>query len=434
MKTYEVIKEVFVRKFSQDYAWILGGSIVMATSAVLINILIGNVYGPAKLGILNQALALYSVFSLLTTFGMQNSVLKYTAETDDANEIDQVISSALLIVMSVSLPMTLMTILVLNYLLPISNSLSQCATYLLVGLPLFSLNKVIFGVLSGRREFKACSLGQTARWALILFYIGVAALSRCTLSKIVIIFPITEALLAFVLIIYIKKRWLKSFQLSKASLQQQMRFGFKSFLTGVITDLNQKLDILIIGYFLSNYDVGIYSLASSIVKGLLIIPAALQQNFNPVVSRLWIQNDIALIKTYIRKLFLVMLVTMGFIVVIFSIGYPVLVYFIMKPQSYLASLPIFYILIVGVTAASFFVWTTGILSMTEHPGSVTVMKSIDLMFNLILTVSLVKTLGIYGAAIANTTVYLFMIGVREYIIQKRTGLSIFAIFIRNTAY
>ena len=90
MKILFDIMDILKKKFTKDFLWLFSGSLSMAISAIVINIIIGNTFGAKSLGIFNQALAVYSILSILAAFGLQNSSLKFISEEnnlDDQNNI-----------------------------------------------------------------------------------------------------------------------------------------------------------------------------------------------------------------------------------------------------------------------------------------------------------------------------------------------------------
>lgn len=421
------IKNILNKKFTKDLGWIFSGSAFMATSALIINIIIGNSYGSEVLGIFNQSLAIYSIVSIGAAFGLQNSAVKFASESNDVIEINMVIANGLALSMLISAIATI-SFLIANYYVNLFGPvLTQCVNIMIVGLPPFSLNKVILGVFRGRRKFFICSFAQSLRWFMILIYVAIAASQKWDVISIVLIFPITEIILSIILLIEICKSHLKSIKIGYKHLKLHFIFGLKSLSAGLVTDLSLKLDILILGYFLSNSDVGVYSLASSIVKGILVIPSAVQQNFNPIVSLLWKKNDIKMIAYHIKRIFRYISVGMLAASILLAVIYPAIIFYLMGDNQFFQSLPVFYIMLSAFTPYSIFVWTIGILPMSGHPGSVTVMQTIDVLVNLILNYLLVQKFGIYGAAVSNSIVCFMMIFIREYIIKAMTGISVWKI-------
>ena len=87
---------------------------LIGSSGILLNIIIVNYYNISILGLFNQFLALYFIFSQLTTFGIHQSVLAYMPSS---RRPDVVLSSALLSVFLFSSGTAFIIYFLLKYLI-----------------------------------------------------------------------------------------------------------------------------------------------------------------------------------------------------------------------------------------------------------------------------------------------------------------------------
>ena len=62
-------------------------------------------------------------------------------------------------------------------------------------------------------------------------------------------------------------------------------YGTKSAVSGMLLELNSRVDVLMIGYFLDDARVGIYSFASTLAEGVFQLLVVLQNNYNPLIAR-----------------------------------------------------------------------------------------------------------------------------------------------------
>ena len=67
-------------KFGRDLAWNVGAFGVLALSGVVLNVVMGSVYGPEALGVFSQAFALYLFASQIAALGLHLSGLKHISE------------------------------------------------------------------------------------------------------------------------------------------------------------------------------------------------------------------------------------------------------------------------------------------------------------------------------------------------------------------
>ena len=61
------------------------------------------------------------------------------------------------------------------------------------------------------------------------------------------------------------------------------KFGTKGLAAGLFTEVNSRVDVLMIGFFLSDRATGIYSFAAMLVDGVYHVLAMVRINFNPIL-------------------------------------------------------------------------------------------------------------------------------------------------------
>ena len=59
-------------------------------------------------------------------------------------------------------------------------------------------------------------------------------------------------------------------------------FGFRGLGAGMFAEFNSRVDVLVIGFFLEDRAVGIYSFAAMLVDGIYHVLAMIRINFNPI--------------------------------------------------------------------------------------------------------------------------------------------------------
>jgi O-antigen/teichoic acid export membrane protein len=91
-------------------------------------------------------------------------------------------------------------------------------------------------------------------------------------------FLFSESLIFLALIILYG--WYYSFSGVRAWHRTHITFGGKSLLLGFGNEVNSRMDIFFISFFLTSTHVGIYSFAASFIKGLLMLASAVQLNVN----------------------------------------------------------------------------------------------------------------------------------------------------------
>jgi O-antigen/teichoic acid export membrane protein len=295
---------------------------------------------------------------------------------------------------------------------------------LLIGLPFFTLNKIFFSVLNGLSEMKKYSAFQLCRWLFILSFVLYACLSGQSLWVLMMAYPISEFMLFFIMLIAILPKIKHMKRGDRSFIAGHFRFGSRTVLAGTIGEVNNNVDVMLIGYFLGNSYAGLYSFAASITRGMAIIPGVIQMNFNPVISELYSQGETTRLSEYAKKVRDNSLLIMTVLLSISVIAYPVLIYYIIPAAGMQQSLPAFYILTAGVFAMTAYSYAGAFFTMAGYPGLQLRVAVLLFLYNGAMNVILIYLFGIYGAAIATASSYLFTLLLLRYLIKKKLGITI----------
>jgi O-antigen/teichoic acid export membrane protein len=169
--------------------------------------------------------------------------------------------------------------------------------------------------------------------------------------------------------------------------------------------LNTRVDVLILGYFLSDRLVGIYSFAAILAEGIYQLPGVLQINFNPILVQLTSGNNLDELKLTIKKGMRFTYLGMLIIGIIIVSVYPLGVSLVTNKGDFMLSWPIFTILMAGIVLCAGYTPFGNILLAAGRPGLHTIMISIQVIFNILGNILLVQIWGPTGSAIATALAY-----------------------------
>ena len=85
------IKNIVNYKFVQDSAYTFVSYMILAISGIIANILIGNAYGASGIGIFNQTVAIYMIFSLAAIFGLNTFLCRVYLQTPTQGQLTQMV-------------------------------------------------------------------------------------------------------------------------------------------------------------------------------------------------------------------------------------------------------------------------------------------------------------------------------------------------------
>jgi len=177
-----------------------------------------------------------------------------------------------------------------------------------------------------------------------------------------------------------------------------VKFGSQLFLASAIYMVNTYTDMLLVGYFLTNKDVGVYAIAIAFSKSFLVIPDAISTVTYPVISEYNGKGQHKAIETLINKSIkysLVILSVLGILIIFFSED---IILLLLKPEFLPAITPLT-ILILGMI---FFGAVSSIGTAFSGIGrpDLNFKLNIPVLFvNLGIDIVLIPIFGITGAAI-----------------------------------
>lgn len=392
------------RRLRLDVTWNLAAFGLMAVGGLVVNILIARHYGPAALGVFNQAFAIYLIVSQLAVFGIGHSALKHVAEHADARSTADTIAAAALIAAGV---LALLAVVFSYFLIqPIevffsSRHVADAWLMIFAGIWPYSMNKVYLAVLNGHRNMRAYALSQMSRYILIVLVLCAAILADIDGAHLTLAISIPEFVLFGVLASH--HAWCSNAGPIRTWLPwiaQHLRFGAKAMPGGVLADLNTRVDVLVLGYFHTDARVGIYSIASLVAEGIALISVALRDNLNPLITRMVAIKDYQGLAQLARRTVRTFGVCLAIILIIASAAYPQVLGFLVADQAFNESWSVFLILAFGIALRGGYLPLGMILGQAGLPGRQTQQRFFMVSASLILGVLLTPGFDVYGAAAA----------------------------------
>jgi len=276
-------------KFSIDLVWNIIGFAVTAVCGLVLFFLIARLYSKEALGVFNQVYAVFIFFSQLAVFGIHFSVGEAIPKhLQDRDQAARITGSACLVAAvwsSVIVMVVLRTSGWIGALLD-SPGIGIGIIYCAAGLWFFSLNKILLAVLNGYRYMRAFAVLNAARSVLLLFWFLILWQEKGCPKTIPVIFPLGEmTLLGILIAVMATMRIPISLRGCGDWMRRHVVFGLKGFLSGALTELNTRIDVLLLGFFSSDALVGVYSLGAGIAEGLLQILYVARLNVNPVLAQ-----------------------------------------------------------------------------------------------------------------------------------------------------
>ena len=403
-------EEVFNTKFSKDVGWNIGSLGVVGVIGILINIIIVRFYDTEALGIFNQCMAIYLVGAQIAVGGFHLSVLKYSSEKSVVKStISAILLSGLICTCVTSIIVCGVVYATLDLIAGFfeSDKVGIGILCLLPGLFLFSLNKVFFAVFNGLRHMRIYAVGLSLRLIFILAFIIGSIIANLQAEFLPLAFSVAEVVLIIIFSVYSIGSGILTLKNKLLSwLKTHISFGTRGFLNGFLLDINPRVDVIMLGVFMSDSAVGIYSFAAMLAEGIAQLPVILQTNLNPILTRITMEKRFDDLKATVEKTFKVAFWGMLIVSVLALACYPLITTWLVGADKLAGSWVIFAILLTGIIAAAGYTPFVMILTQAGYPGYFTLFLILVVGTNIVLNYILIPLIGLHGAALATMTTFI----------------------------
>ncbi|MDQ3169149.1 MAG: polysaccharide biosynthesis C-terminal domain-containing protein [Acidobacteriota bacterium] len=395
-------------RMARDTAWNFAALAATAGVGGLITILIAVRMGPAALGVFAQLYAAHVIGAQAAVFGIHDSTQRHTAgEAGEAGDSGIVVSALLLVLLTATV---LAVVLVLAA--PLIGAAMASADvvwglYLVApGVVCFALNKVLFGAINGRGQLRLYAWMQLLRAALVLAAAVAIVMSAAPVYAVGAILTVAELLLLPCLLLAVRPGTQVSASV-RAWGGRHLAFGSRGLVNGVLLETHLRVDVIALGYFVSDRSVGIYAFAMLFAEAVYQVPVVIRTVAYPTIVQLAARMDRAGLAHTARRLSLVGGGTCAAAAAAVAIGYP-LVAPMFDPQ-YLAGVTALQLLLIGMTAYAFVIPFDQLLLQSGFPGRQSLLMALYVGINVVLNILLIPAYGLAGAA-ASTAISLVSAG------------------------
>ncbi|BFM16499.1 hypothetical protein R50073_26820 [Maricurvus nonylphenolicus] len=277
---------------------------IFAVSGLLINVIIANSYGAAGLGTFAQTLAIYLVFGQLVTGSLHISIVKDSAiNVGNIESINKIIATVLTIVTTITIPIALLLFFLAQPISIIldSNSIYQNIQIVSISLFPFALNKILLGILNGLNKVRTYHSCQIIKHLSLAASTIIICGSDSEIENIAITFLISELITLLAILINYRNILIKDhFLIDSAWAKRFFSYLKDGYTASLYPELNLRVDLLIIGLFLSDTSVGIYSISQAIYEGVSTLLSIYRVNVNSIFARL-VNNNLEEVRNIISK-------------------------------------------------------------------------------------------------------------------------------------
>ena len=204
-----------------------------------------------------------------------------------------------------------------------------------------------------------------------------------------------------------------------SSFKKILKISFPMMLTSSLVFINNWTDLIMLGIFINEKDVGIYNVVNKIVNIMIIPMIAIVSIAAPKFSEFWGKEDLEGLKKFVQQISKITFLIGIFIFVFLTIfSYQILLFF---GKEFVQGETALIILLISMLFYMFFGPTHILMNMTGKEVAVQNIMLLSAVINIILNFFFIPVWGINGAAIATLISKLFFYFTAAFLVKKYYG-------------
>lgn len=396
-----------LRTIGKGAAYVFAGLVFAKLVAYVWRIIVAKT-GPESYGLLSLAISVLGLAYTFSFLGLESAIMRYMAyfhEKNDTPKMKGILFSSLKLSIPVSIIVSVALYAYSDYIsinLFEKPGLSPLLKIVSFGIVPYMVYIMSLSALIGLKKIEGVVISRnitesTVRLiaTIVLIYLGYGILGAAAAYILAFIFS------AIVSLYFLEKNFpfLRT-KVSSTELEKELlSYSLPLLMGGVVIQLLSWVDVLMIGYFRTASEVGIYSTAVPTAALTLFFPSALSALFLPVITSAYAKNrieDIRRIYSRITKINVAANIPITLIMVFFS--EEILRFFFGNAYSK-GALPLS-ILAIGYFVSSAVITSNAILDMTKNTKTLMSIAIISTAINVALNYFLIPAYGINGAAVS----------------------------------
>ena len=407
---------------------------VAGAAGIVLLLLIALIHGPEALGRFNLLFAVYVVGSQVATLGIHVSVVRHLAPLRSdpqrgRQEGRAVLQGAVLATSIVASTAAGLLVLGRDTLAAALGrpGLAQPLTWVALGILLFAVNKVLLASLTALGRMRLHAALTAGRGLLLLAALGlVTGLGRSGGEELVLVLVLAEAVLMVALVLALQaelgpRKWTRR---ARHWVGVHVRFGVLGAGSSLLTELNIRIDVLVLALFVDDRAIGIYTLVATLSEAALQIPLVHRTVLGPHIVRLVTSADHVGLRTLVRRTRARLWPAMALLSVGLVVLYPVLVGVLGADDGFLEGRTVLAVLLVGVAVASGYVPFGLLLAHAGQPLAQTGFVAMLVVLNLVGNVLLVPGFGLLGAATATALANVISVPLLHMVAARRLRMAL----------
>lgn len=417
------------KKFISDSIITLTRQIANIGIGILLLIVLTRFLGPVDQGKYSLVTLLPMMLMMFISTGINTSTIYFVSKNKFL--LETVLKTNILVGITLSLFAIFVGALVVVF---FSDALFEgveiSLLYLiLLSIPFIFLKEFLQTIFHGLQDFKNYNtlmivnqfaiLGFISLFIIVLNYGLTGAIIGYVLGNITTVFVILYLLL--------KKKQLRlsSGEFSRPYLNESVNYGFKAYVSNLATFLNYRLDIFIMGYFLSPAAVGIYTVAVNVGERITMVSTAISSVLFPKIASEDTEAARNRLSSIVSRNVLLISIIASFAILLVS-DFVIELFF---GSEYMQSSDVLKIILLGIIFLSVEKIFSNDIAGRGRPEINMYTSIFNVIMNVGLNILLIPRFGIMGAAYATTITYFVSFAIKLVIFQRISKQSYFKLLL-----
>lgn len=391
------------KRYATNTGWLLGARAIQMLVALIIGAMVARYLGPQQFGIYNYVISYVAIFSVLSSLGINNILVKDLL--NDPDKKNRLMGSGLFIRFAGSIAASALIVIVSTF-----TEEDSTMRWLLF---LASLQPVVRSFEVINLYFQANVVSKFTVVAQLTSLIIISALkiffvfNEFPLIYFIYLFAIDSAIVGSILILFYRRMGNSVFtmQLSLPVIRSLIGRSWPLIFSGMLTTIYLKVDQVMLQHLLDDTAVGLYAAAVKISEAWITIPWILSGSLYPALVNAYKENN-TLFMNRIRQMYILLIVVALSVIVPVCIFSKYIILFIFGGE-YHGSFSTLQIHIFSSLFIFFGSISNRWLILDNIQRYWMINSAIGAFANIVLNIYLIPIYGINGAALATLISYAF---------------------------
>jgi O-antigen/teichoic acid export membrane protein len=423
------------RRLLRNAGWLLGARAINVPLALLETILLARMLGPDRYGTLAVVMATVAVLQRIFSFRMSEFVIKYLTDALEQEQLERgaatlkvaflaeglsslvacgvAVLSAPFLARHFLAPDQPSTLIQLFALWAITNCIAESST----------------GILQVFNQFRFLAIANVTRKTLLVVALTGLFFSSGGVSEILVAYLVANLIANSVLYTGVLRQvglrlghdwWRAGFSEIRRMWKEMRHFALTTHLGATLSVIVRDADVLWLGFFRPEAEVGYFKLAGSLLKAPFAAGSPMTKALAPEVTRIVAQGNRFRLVGFLRRT----TVFSAAWVVPISIVTAFVAPFVIRNfhgEQFLPALPALWILLVGTAVAFILFWTRPTLLALGRPGLLLNITTLSALLKIVLGLLIVPSFGYLGLATLLVSIQVFSFALHVGAVHRNTG-------------